>query len=147
LATCAKANTEWNDKKCATRRIGNRPRDNQDINFVFPFPDGYNYEYLRGAAFAFHRALWDDLTGGVWNNFYDYIGGFYQSCETFAGGIRAASVGLCRVNVDIYFGGTLFSKPSYESFQGSQAAKDAESSRDGQVCTNLAAVRTQNNCN
>jgi hypothetical protein len=146
-ATCQAAIADWAGKDCANRRTGNRPRDNSDINFVFPFPDGYNYEYLRGATFAFQRALWDDLTGGAWNNYYDYIGRFYQDCETFAGGVRTISVPLCKQNVNTYFGQTLFGPSGYAGFQQSQAAIDAKPSRDGQVCTNLAAALSQNQCN
>jgi hypothetical protein len=146
-ATCQAANADWAYKECSNRRLGNPPRDNSDIKFNFPFPDGYDYEYLRGATFAFQRALWNDLSGGVWNNYYDYIARFYQDCETFAGGVRTISVPICKQNVNIYFGQTLFGPSGYAGFQGSQAAIDAKPSRDGQVCTNLAAVISQNQCN
>lgn len=146
-ATCQAANADWADKECANRRTGNRPRDNSDINFVFPFPDGYDYVYLRGAVRTFQQALWDDISGGVWNNYYDYIGRFYQDCETYAGGVRTISVPICRRNVDVYFGQPIIGHGGYTGFQSSQAAIDAFSSRNGQVCTNLAAVRSQNQCN
>ncbi len=145
-ATCEAANADWADKECDNRRRDGGPRDNYNINFVFPFPDGYEYDYLRGGAFAFQRALYDDLTGGVWNNFNDYIGRFYQDCERFAGGVRAISVPICKQNVNTYFGQPILGPSGYAGFQGSQAAIDAASSRNGQVCTNLAAVRAQNRC-
>jgi hypothetical protein len=95
---------------------------------------------------GFHQALWDDLTNGVWNNFNDYIGRFYQACETYAGGVTSVSIPICKLNVNVYFGGSVFGLPDYAAFQLSQAATDTYASRYGQVCTNVAATLAQNQC-
>jgi hypothetical protein len=139
VATCNAAKAEWADKKCDERRIASRPSSNQDINFAFL---GYPSDAMRGSVLALHQALWDDTAGNVWNNYNDYILRMYQVCESLGSAINS---GICRLNVDRYFG--QFFDTGFAAWQNSPAAADAYSSRYGQVCVNLAAVRAQNQCN
>lgn len=145
-AACQAASADWNDKNCASRRVGNRPSSNFDFSFNFPFRDGYNYDYLRGVALAFQQALWDDPTGNAWNNSSDFILRMNQTCESGAGGVTLVSIPACKLMVTTYFGQGLLNDGGYQGWLNSQAASDLSPSRYGQACTSLAAVRAQNQC-
>lgn len=145
-AACQSATADWNDKNCSSRRVGNRPSSNFDFSFNFPFRDGYNYDYLRGVALAFQQTLWDDPSGSAWNNYNDFILRMNQTCESGAGGATLVSIPACKLMVSMYFGQGLLNDGGYQGWLNSQAANDFAPSRYGQACTNLAAVRAQNQC-
>ena len=88
------------------------------------------------------------MSGTTWFNFRTYVDAMYQACTNrYAGSgvVSAFNTLACRLDVDTYFGQTMFSV-GFANFEGSNAALDAWSSRYGQACETVKAAIIKNNC-
>jgi hypothetical protein len=147
---CKKAQQEFAEKSCDAKRP--RPTNNFDINFTLPgsapeliFISANAFDFLRGNVLAFQQSVFDDLGGNAWYNYSNYLAPMMQQCEANASIFRGnGGVGFCQFTVNNYFGG---STGGLAAFESSRAAADARSSRDGQVCQNIAAKIAQDRCN
>jgi len=141
LDRCARAQSDWDRKGCA----GTRPsRASNDFDINFNFPTGMNYDLMRPIALAFHQALWDDFFDNTWANYTQYRTSMRQMCDTDATFLGNLTAPACRLLVDQYFG--QFFEPGFQGWTSSRAATDAQSSRNGQVCRNIAVVRAADGC-
>jgi len=133
---CAKAKTDWEEKSCSATRP-NRPAHDYDINFSFSA--SFSFDRLRPAVREFQQALYDDLSDNAWPNFNQYWLKVRSVCATFPVPM------VCQVAVDDYFNQFL-GRGGYAAFEQSNAASDARSSRNGQVCRNIAAAKAADSC-